>query len=137
MLTRYWRTKMEDQDLLISPEDAQLARRKRLIIVIGSVVLVLAILFGVFGRRPAGSAIRGWQARRHAQKAFAFIDKEQWDDARSEAMAAFQLSPDQPEALRAVARYLTRLHSIEAVDFWKATLQKNFTHAAGRCATKR
>src|SRR4029077_172244 len=115
---------MEDQDLIISPEDAQLARRKRRIIVIGSVVLVLAILFGMFGRRPAGRAIRAWQAQRHAQKAFDFIDKEQWDDARSEAMAAFQLSPDQPEALRAVARYLTRLHSIEALDFWKQLSRK-------------
>ena len=115
---------MKDRDLIISPDDAQLARRKRRIIVIGSVVLVLAILFGVFGRRPTGRAIRGWQAQRHAKKAFAFINKEQWDDARSEAMAAFQLSPDQPEALRAVARYLTRLHAIEALDFWKALSKK-------------
>ena len=124
MLTRYWRAKMQDQDLIIAPEEAQLARRKRLIIIIGSVVLVLAILFGIFGRRPAGRAIRGWQAQRHAQKAFASINKEQWDDARSEAMAAFQLSPDQPEALRAVARYLSRLHSIEALDFWKQLSRK-------------
>jgi hypothetical protein len=115
---------MEDQDFIISPEDAQLARRKRRIIVIGSLVLVFAILFGIFGRRPAGQAIRAWQARRHAQKAFAFINKEQWDDARSEAMAAFQLSPDQPDALRAVARYLTRLHSLEALDFWKELSRK-------------
>ena len=115
---------MEDQDLIISPEDAQLARRKRRIIVIGSVVLVLAILFGVFGRRSAGNAIKAWQARRHAEKAFDFINKEQWTDARSEAMAAYQLSPDQPEALRAVARYLTRLHSIEALDFWKELSRK-------------
>ena len=86
---------------------------------IGSLVLVFSILFGVFGARPTGHTIRAWQARRHAQKAFAFINKEQWTDARSEAMAAFQLSPGQPEALRAVARYLTRLHSIEALDFWK------------------
>ena len=124
MLTRYWRIQTQDQDLIISPEDAQLARRKRRIIVIGSLVLVLAILFGVFGRRPAGNAIKAWQARRHAQKAFAFINKEQWDDARSEAMAAYQLSPDQPDALRAVARYLTRLHSIEALDFWKELSKK-------------
>jgi hypothetical protein len=115
---------MEDQDLIITPEDALLARRKRRIIVIGSVVLVFAILFGVFGRRPAGHAIRGWQAQRHAHKAFDFINKEQWDDARSEAMAAYQLGPDQPEALRAVARYLTRLHSIEALDFWKELSRK-------------
>ena len=55
------------------------------------------------------------------QKAFAFINKEQWDDARSEAMAAYQLRPDQLEALRAVARYLTRLHSIEVLDFWQSS----------------
>ena len=85
---------------------------------------MLAILFGVFGTRPTGHAIRAWQARRHAQKAFAFINKEQWSDARSEAMAAYQLSPGQPEALRAVARYLTRLHSIEALDFWKELSKK-------------
>ena len=69
---------MEDRDFIITPEDAQRARRKRRIIMIGSVVLVLAILFGVFGTRPAGHAIRAWQARRHAQKAFDFINKEQW-----------------------------------------------------------
>jgi len=113
-----------DQDLIISPEDAQLACRKRRIIVIGSLVLVFAILFGFFGIRPAGRAIKAWQARRHAQKAFAFINKEQWSDARSEVMAALQLSPGQPEALRAVARYLTRLHSIEALDFWKELSRK-------------
>ena len=124
MLAQYWRTKMEEQDFIITPEDAQLARRKRRIIVIGSLLLVLAILFGVFGTRPTGHAIRAWQARRHAQKAFAFINKEQWSDARSEAMAAYQLSPDQPEALRSVARYLTRLHSIEALDFWKELSRK-------------
>ena len=129
MLAQYWRTKMEEQDFIITPEDAQLARRKRRIIVIGSLVLVLAILFGVFGMRPTGHAIRAWQARRHAQKAFAFISKEQWSDARSEAMAAYQLSPGQPEALRAVARYLTRLHSIEALDFWKELSKKtSLTH---------
>ena len=123
MLTRYWRIQTQDQDLIISPEDAQLARRKRRIIVIGSVVLVLAILFGVFGRRP-GNAIKAWQAQRHAQKAFAFINKEQWDDGRSEAMAAYRLGPNQPDALRAVARYLTRLHSMEALDFWKELSKK-------------
>ena len=119
MLARYWRTKLEDEGLIITPEDARLARRKRRIIVIGSLVLVFAILFGVFGARPAGRAIKAWQARRHAQKAFAFINKEQWSDARAEAMAAYQLSPGQPQALRAVARFLTRTHSIEALDFWK------------------
>ena len=119
MLARYWRTKLEDEGLIITPEDARLARRKRRIIVIGSLVLVFAILFGVFGARPAGRAIKAWQARRHAQKAFAFINKEQWSAARAEAMAAYRLSPGQPQALRAVARFLTRTHSIEALDFWK------------------
>ena len=64
------------------PEDAQLARRKRRIIVIGSLVLVLAFLFGIFGRKPASQAIRGWQAQRHAKKASAStkLGATQWCD---------------------------------------------------------
>ena len=80
-----------DQDLIITPEDAQLMRRRRRIIVIGSPLVVLAILFYIFGTRPAGHAIKAWQARRHAHKAFAFISKEQWSDARSEAILDKQL----------------------------------------------
>jgi tetratricopeptide (TPR) repeat protein len=74
---------------------------------------------GVFGGRRAINTIKAWQARHHARKAFAYIERENWPDARSEATAAYQLRSTEPEALRAVARFHSRTHQIEALDFWK------------------
>ena len=72
----------------------------------------------IFGGRPALHAIKAWQARRHADKAFAFIEKEQWNEARKEATAAYQLWPAEPEAIRAVARFLSRIRQTAALEFW-------------------
>ena len=61
---------LKDEDLIITPEDAQLARRKRRIIVIGSALLVFAILFGVFGSAqlamPLQHGRRDAMLRRHS-----------------------------------------------------------------------
>ncbi len=100
--------------------DAELAlrarKRKRLLIVLA--VALALVLGAVFGGRPVMHAIKAWQARRHAQSAFAFLEKEQWNDARKEATAAYQLWPDEPEAIRAVARFLSRTRQAQALEFW-------------------
>src|ERR1043166_6827629 len=83
-----------------------------------AIVLVLAIAGAYFGARPARDAIKAWQARRHAHRAFALIDKEQWSDARNEAVAALQLGRNEPQAMRAVARFLTRTRQPDALEFW-------------------
>ena len=61
---------MEEQGFIITPEDAQLARRKRRIIVIGSLVLVHAILFGVSAHdqlaMPLEHGRRDAMLRRHS-----------------------------------------------------------------------
>src|SRR5439155_206449 len=44
--------------------------------------------------------------------------KDQWKDARSEAVAAFQLRKDEPQSVRAVARFLTRTRQPDALEFW-------------------
>jgi hypothetical protein len=120
---------MEHEDFTLTPEETRWARRKRRILVIGAFALLLVILAAIFGARPAAGAIRTWQARRHAQRAFAYIDKEKWDDARSEAVAAYQLRPTEPQALRAVARFQSRTHQIEALDFWKQLAERtSLTH---------
>jgi tetratricopeptide (TPR) repeat protein len=72
-----------------------------------------------FGGRPAPNAIKGFQARRHASRAFAFIEQENWPEARVEAVAAYQLRPNEPQALRAVARFLSRTRQPDALEFWK------------------
>ena len=110
---------MADEDLLlITPEELLARRRRRLLLIVVGVVLVATVLAFVLAH-PAAAAIRGWQAQRHAQKAFRFIDKEEWEDAQREAVAAYQLRQDNRQALRAVARLLSRTDQMEALDFWK------------------
>lgn len=99
--------------------------RKHRILVIYAVAVVLVIVAGVFGTRPSARAIRAWQARRHAQDAFAFIDKQNWSDASAHAVAAYQLSPTEPQALRAVARFLSRTRQPEALEFWKQLRERH------------
>ncbi len=106
-------------DFLMTPGELahRALRRRRLAIAIGLVVAVLVL--GYFSARPASHAVKAWQARRHAAKAFAFLEKEKWTEARGEAIAGYRLWPNEPQALRAVARYLSRTRQQEALDFWK------------------
>ena len=51
-------------------------------------------------------------------KAFAFLAQEKWTGAREEAVAAYQLRPNEPEALRAFARFLSRTRQSQALELW-------------------
>src|SRR5437588_1560214 len=106
-------------DILLTAEELRLRRRKRRIWLVVVLLFVLAIVVTFFGARPASNAIKAWQARRHAERAFAYIDNAQWNEAQKEAIAGYQLQPGEPQALRAVARFLSRIHQPEALDFWK------------------
>jgi hypothetical protein len=114
---------------MLTAEELRLRNRKRRIITIAVLAVVLVSVLGFFGARPASNAIKAWQARRHAQKAFAYIDQEKWTEAHNEANAAYVLSPKEPQALRAVARFLSRTRQIGALDFWKQLAEKTrLTH---------
>src|SRR5215210_6606285 len=91
-------------------------RRRRIYSVAGIVALVFALLY--FAAAPTRDAVKGWQSRRHAQKAFGFIAQENWVGARDEATAAYQLRSSEPQALRAIARLLSRTRQQQALDFW-------------------
>jgi len=106
-------------DILLTAEELRLRRRKRRIWLVVVLLFVLAIVATFFGARPASNAIKAWQARRHAERAFTYIDNAQWNEAQKEAIAGYQLQPGEPQALRAVARFLSRVHQPEALDFWK------------------
>lgn len=98
------------------------ARRRRRYLI--GVAIALLLVLGFFAARPARNAVKAWQARRHADKAFALIRAEKWNDATREARAAYQLHPGEPAAIRAVARLLTRTHQPEALGFWKVLREK-------------
>ena len=46
------------------------------------------------------------------------MEKEDWNEARKEVSSAFQLWPDEPEAIRAIARFLSRTRQAQALEFW-------------------
>src|SRR5919106_1197402 len=115
---------MSSDDFILTAAELRLRRRKRRRIVVLVLLLVLLLITGFFGGHPAMNMIKAWQARRHAQRAFTLISKEQWNDARREAVAAYQLRPTEPQALRAVARFLSRTHQPEALEFWKQLAER-------------
>src|SRR4030088_793372 len=108
-----------DEDLMLTAEELRLKRRRRRRIFALAVMLVLAVVALFFGGRPMLNAIKAWQARRHAEKAFAFIAQEKWTEARKEATAAYQLRPTEPQSVRAVARFLSRTRQPDALEFWQ------------------
>lgn len=103
---------------MLTTEEIRLRSRKRKRLLVLLLLLLLLLLAAIFGGRPGLHAIKAFQARRHAQSAFALLEKEQWNDARKEATAAYQLWPDEPEAIRAVARFLSRTRQAQALEFW-------------------
>src|SRR6266403_26102 len=107
-----------DDDIMLTDEELRRRKRKRRRLIIIGIALVLLIVAGFFGARPASNATKAWQARRHAQRAFAAIEKERWEDARNEAVAAYRLRQTDPQAMRAVARFLSRTRQPDALEVW-------------------
>jgi tetratricopeptide (TPR) repeat protein len=110
---------MPDEDFMLTEAQRRRKHRRRRRVQISLIALLLLGVIGFFVARPIRNAIRSWQARRHAEHAFAFIDQQKWSDARDEATAAYRLQPSEPEAIRAVGRLLSRAGQGEALEFWK------------------
>src|SRR5947208_1335427 len=110
---------MGNEDFMLTAAQRERKRRRRRRIQISLVALLILGVIGFFVARPIRNSIRGWQARRHAQHAFAFIDQQKWSDARDEATAAYRLQASEPDAIRAVGRLLSRAGQGEALEFWK------------------
>src|SRR5436190_3326187 len=110
---------MPDEDFMLSTPQRERKRRRRRRIQIWLVALLILGIIGFFVARPIRKSIRSWQARRHAQHAFTFIEQQKWSEARDEATAADRLQASEPEAIRAVGRLLSRAGQGEALEFWK------------------
>ena len=103
---------------MLTAEELRLKRQRRRRIISILLVLLIVTTLGVVAARPTRNAIKGWQSRRHAEKAFALIEKQDWSAARDQAVAAYQLRRTEPQALRAIARLLTRTRQMQALEFW-------------------
>src|SRR6202035_423967 len=92
-------------------------RRRRIITRI--LILFFAVIVVGFVAKPVRNAIRGWQSRRYAVRAFASMDEQKFLQAREEVITAYRLRPQEPQAIRAVARLLSLADQSDALDFWK------------------
>lgn len=108
-----------DDFLLSTPERRQLRRRRQRRWLIAAGVALLLVIVG-FAARPARTAVRRWQARRNAERAFAALDKQKLGEARDAAIAAYRLAPQEPQALRAVSRLLSQIGQTDALEFWQS-----------------
>ena len=108
-----------DSEFMMTAEEIRLKRLKRRRLIVAAIAVVVILVAGIFGARPALNAVKAWQARRHADNAFAYINRQNWTDARKEATAAYQLRPTEPQSLRAVARLLSRTRQPDALEFWQ------------------
>lgn len=112
------------EEFHLTPHERALAaqqRRRRYLLIGGLIVFLMVSLFAA---RPVVHSIKGWQARRHAAKAFEFIAAENWSEASREARAAVQLRAQEPDALRAVGRLLSRTRLPGALSYWKELREK-------------
>ncbi|HEX4638749.1 MAG TPA: hypothetical protein VH170_04620 [Chthoniobacterales bacterium] len=110
---------VSDSEFMMTAEEIRLKKRNRRRVLVALIILLVVIVAGIFGARPTLNAIKAFQARRHAARAFAYILSENWIEARKEASAAYQLRPTEPQAIRAVARFLSRTRQSDALEFWK------------------
>src|SRR4029077_6692024 len=110
---------MPDDDFMLTEAERERKRRRRRRIQISLVALLILGVIGFVVARPIRNTIRGWQARRHAEHAFTFINQQKGSKARDEATAAYRLQATEPEAIRAVGRLLSRAGQGEALEFWK------------------
>jgi tetratricopeptide (TPR) repeat protein len=111
-------------DFMLTEEELRLRTRRRKRVVFILLLVLILVLGGVFGGRPVLHGIKAWQARRHARTAFALLEKEDWNEARKEVSSAYQLWPEEPEAIRAIARFLSRTRQPQALEFWDRLEQR-------------
>src|SRR5438874_2551178 len=110
---------MRTDDFMLTEAERERKQLRRRRIQIWLVALLILGIIGFFVARPIRKSIRSWQARRHAQHAFTFIEQQKWSEARDEATAAYRLQASEPEAIRAVGRLPSRAGPTEALEYWK------------------
>jgi tetratricopeptide (TPR) repeat protein len=114
------RSVVKNHDVDLTPPEEIRARLIRRLIFLG---ILTVCAFGIalyFAAPPIGGAIKAWQSRRAARQAFALIDQKKWTEADAKARDALLLRPTEPEAWRAVARFLSRTgRGTLALEWWK------------------
>lgn len=94
-------------------------RRKRVWVLLAAFVVLGAMAWFFLGK-PTYSALKGWRARRLAAKSEKSMEEKKWRQANETARAGYQLAPDEPMVLRAIAHLQSRSgNAAGAIPFWQ------------------
>lgn len=104
------------------PVPSHVRRNRRLIWTFVAVVAIGLIALA----KPAYRFANGARARWLAGSALKLAEKRDLDKAILQAHAAYQLKPDEPVALRTMARVLALRHDPNAVRFWQQIAKSPF-----------
>jgi predicted Zn-dependent protease len=106
-------------ELHLAPQlQAERMRRRRGLWIAG-ICTVIALGLAL-ASKPIYRAGKGWRARHLAADAEVLMTEEKWADALTKVKAAYQLEPDEPEAMRAVAHFQNATgNAAAALSFWK------------------
>ena len=106
------------QEKKLAPQLEMVRKRRRTLVIVAASVLVV---FGVamFEIKPALDEISAWRARRFAAKAELDLTAENWQAAQLKAQLAYRIRPEEPAAIRAVARLQSLTgNATAAIQFW-------------------
>ncbi len=96
------------------------ARRRRRFLLRWTPIMAGVLVLGWLAAKPAWRAGRAWQARRAAREAVALMGQEKWPEAFRRGNDAYLLRANEPEAVRVMARLLTRAgRAADALKFWR------------------
>jgi hypothetical protein len=82
---------------------------------------VLALALGA-GAKPAYRLAKGWNARGKAREVESRVAARDFDGTFDLVKSAVRLAPDDPEVLRAAARFLALGRAEESVSYWQKYL---------------
>ncbi len=106
---------MNDSTPAISHEPGERKSYARLALV--ALTALLAAACALFGARPFVHFAKGVRARHFAAQSEALAAESKWPEAFSKAQAAYQLKPDEPDALRAMAHLYEKGRPAAAIPF--------------------
>jgi tetratricopeptide (TPR) repeat protein len=124
--------RLKTAERTLAPQlEKQRQRRRRVVAVAACIFVVLAV--AMFQIKPVLLEVSKWRSRRYAAKAEVDMSAENWQGAQVKAQIAYQLRPDEPAAIRAVARLQSLSgNAAGANQFWDLLKKANALTTADR-----
>ena len=119
-------------ETLLAPQ-LELERKHRRKWLVAAIILAVCVVIGAIEFKPLSAWVQGIRSRRLATKAEAEMRAGNWQEATAKARAAYLIKPDEPVAIRMVARVQGRTgHCAAAAGLWKQLMAKGTATAADR-----